>query len=331
MFCQETLTRKPLLSLETLTISLLSAIIPKRNGIIVSRKAIATTLILSLLVSVLAGTLLIKNEAKSIVQGETSNSGTIVNGNPEANIIIQSPENLTYNKNNISLAFTIETSIPQAAHGSGFGPIFVYGVALDHDTSNVVNQVVSNVWGINKFPDNVLTSLTSLGNNLYAGNATLNDLSQGHHNVTVWEAAYFDMLSYTYYTGAIFSTVSFNIDSIPPHITILSPETKVYHTSDVPMDFTVNKTFSQITYSLDGHENITAVGNTTLARLSNGAHNVTVYATDLAGNIGASQTVTFTISTFPTTTVIVVSGTVAAVIIAVGLLVYFRRYKPKVN
>ena len=80
---------------------------------------------MSLLVSVLAGTLLIQNEPRtSFVQGETSNNNTIINENPDANIVIQSPENLTYNKNNVSLSFTIETNITQAAHG-GFGPIFV--------------------------------------------------------------------------------------------------------------------------------------------------------------------------------------------------------------
>ena len=277
------------------------------------------------MVSVLAGTLLIQNGALTVIaQGQTSNSTTIVNGNPDANIVIQSPDNLTYNKNNVSLSFTIETNITQAAHG-GFGPIFIYGVALDYNTSDVVNQVVSNVYGINEFPDNVLTSLTSLGNNLYAGNATLNNLSQGHHNVTVWDAVYFDMLSYTYYTAAIFSTVSFNIDSIPPSISILSPETKSYSTSNVPLDFTVNKTVSQISFSLDGHQNITIAGNKTMTGLSNGAHNVTVYVTDGAGNVGASETINFTIATFPTLTVAAVSGAVA--IVVAGMLVYRKKRK----
>ena len=199
-----------------------------------------------------------------------------------------------------------------------------YGVALDYNTSDVVNQVVSNVYGINEFPDNVLTSLTSLGNNLYAGNATLNDLSQGNHTVTVWDAVYFDMLSYTYYTASIFSTVSFNIDSIPPSISILSPETKSYSTYNVPLNFTINKTVSQISYSLDGHQNITTTGNMTLTGLSNGAHNITVYATDDAGNVGSSQTINFSIAAFPILTVAAVSGAIAILVAAAGLLVYRR-------
>jgi len=295
-----------------------------------SRKQVALTFIFSFLVLLLGGTVLIQNGAITFMaQGQTSNSNTIVNGSPDANITIQSPENLTYNKNNISLAFTIETSTPRGAiNVSGWGPTFIYGVALDYNISNVVSQVVNNVYQTNEFPDNVLASLTSIQNNLYAGNATLKGLSQGYHNITVWEAVYWGMISYSYYQASIFSTVSFNIDSIPPHITILSPETKVYHTSNVPLDFTVNKAVSQISYSLDGHQNITTEGNITLTRLANGLHKVTIYATDAYGNMGASQTVSFTVSkpeSFPTSVVIAVILVAAA--ISVSLLIYRRHRK----
>jgi hypothetical protein len=67
----------------------------------------------------------------------------------------------------------------------------------------------------------------------------------------------------------------------------------------------------------------------TLPQLSNGAHNVTVYAADEAGNMGASEAVTFTVAVpepFPTVPVAVAS--VAAVAVAsVGLLVYFKKRK----
>jgi hypothetical protein len=295
-----------------------------------SGKAIALTLVLSILFSLLAGTQIMQNGQRTfIAQAETSNSNTIVKGNPDANVTIQSPEKRTYYENNVTLAFTIETEIPSLYHIEGpyIGPVFVDGVVLDYDTSKLFS-IFMNAWGpASEFPDNVSTSLSSLENNLYEGKAHLTDLPQGAHNVTVWEAVYQTMISYAWYIGAVLSTVSFNIDSIPPHITILSPEAKVYYTSDVPLDFTVNKTFSQITYSLDGHENITAAGNMTLTGLSNGAHNLTVYATDEAGNIGASQTIAFTIATFPTATVAVVLGTTVAIMLIAGLLFYQKKHK----
>jgi hypothetical protein len=67
----------------------------------------------------------------------------------------------------------------------------------------------------------------------------------------------------------------------------------------------------------------------TLTGLSNGSHNVTVYATDEAGNVGTSQTINFTIAkpeSFPTTLVAVASVASVAVI-GVILLIYFRKRK----
>jgi hypothetical protein len=108
-------------------------------------------------------------------------------------------------------------------------------------------------------------------------------------------------------------------------------ENQTYTSADVPLSFAVNETTSQTAYSLDGQENVTAVaGNTTLTGLPNGVHNVTVYAHDLAGNIGASETVTFTVAEepepFPTAPVAAASVATVAVAL-VGLLVYFRKRK----
>jgi len=47
---------------------------------------------------------------------------------------------------------------------------------------------------------------------------------------------------------------------------------------------------------LDGQENVTIAGNTTLVGLSSGVHNVTVYACDDAGNVGSLETLTFTVA-----------------------------------
>jgi hypothetical protein len=58
-------------------------------------------------------------------------------------------------------------------------------------------------------------------------------------------------------------------------------------------------------------------------------HSITVYANDTFGNIGA-ETITFTIAkpeTFPTATVAAVSGASAVVVVAAGLLIYFKKRK----
>jgi hypothetical protein len=299
--------------------------------VLLKRKALTLILILSLLVSVLAGTLLIQNGPGTfIVQAETSNSNTIIDGSPGANITIQSPENKTYKENNVTLAFTIESGAPPVEYfeeRSLFALFLRHGFALDYDTSKLAN-LVENTNRVDEFPFWPFEALSNLGNNLYGGNATLTNLSQGPHHITVWVRTEKFYLSYGVSVGSVLTTVSFNIDFIPPNISILSPETKAYNTSDVPLDFTVNETASQITYSLDGQENVTAAGNMTLTRLSNGAHNVTVYATDEAGNLGASETATFTVAVpEPFPTVLVVASVITVAVIGAGLLVYFKKRK----
>ena len=74
---------------------------------------------------------------------------------------------------------------------------------------------------------------------------------------------------------------------------------------------------------------MTINGNTTLTDLPNGYHNITVYATDEAGNTGASETVYFSVEVpepFPISTIAAVSVAIVAVTGA-GLLIYFRRRK----
>lgn len=87
---------------------------------------------------------------------------------------------------------------------------------------------------------------------------------------------------------------------------------------------------SWVGFSLDGRNNLTITGNTTLTGLSKGAHNITVYASDTYGNIGSSQNIVFITKTepFPTVTIVAVSGISLAVVIIVGLMVYkkFKKY-----
>lgn len=116
-------------------------------------------------------------------------------------------------------------------------------------------------------------------------------------------------------------------DTVPPRITILSPENKVYDNSSVSLVFSVCESASSMSYSLDGQDNVTVTGNTTLSELPNGSHNLTVYVTDRSGNTGASETISFSVEVpeaFPAVPVAVASVATVAVV-GVGLLVYFRR------
>jgi hypothetical protein len=67
-------------------------------------------------------------------------------------------------------------------------------------------------------------------------------------------------------------TQTMTFPAILPNVTLLLPQEGKFNTSDVPLDFAVNQPVSQITYSLDGQENVTVTGNTTLTGLANGNH-----------------------------------------------------------
>ncbi|HEX9261801.1 MAG TPA: hypothetical protein VF893_04665 [Candidatus Bathyarchaeia archaeon] len=121
-------------------------------------------------------------------------------------------------------------------------------------------------------------------------------------------------------------------DSPPPAVTLLSIENKTYDTTEIPLNFTVSEE-SQVSYSLDGHDNVTITGNCTLTELPIGPHSLTLYARDFAGNDGASQTVDFTIveetEPFPTLTV-TAAAVIAVVVAGTGLPLYFKKRKRRV-
>jgi N-acetylneuraminic acid mutarotase len=120
----------------------------------------------------------------------------------------------------------------------------------------------------------------------------------------------------------------FGYGTVPPVVSVVSPENMAYNMSSVPLTFAVNKPTPWIGYSLDGQAKVTITGNTTLTGLSNGLHNLTVYANDTFGNAGASETITFSISQpepFPTT--LVVASTASVAVVCVGILVYFTKFK----
>jgi hypothetical protein len=132
-----------------------------------------------------------------------------------------------------------------------------------------------------------------------------------------------DIVSYKL-TGS--SMVNFTIDTTPTIISALSVKNKTYFTSNVTLNVIVNEPVSQVSYSLDGQEKENIAGNTTLTNLPYGKHNVTVYATDQAGNPGTSETIYFSVEEpFPTTMVIAFAASMA--VLGAGLAVYFKKRK----
>ena len=126
-----------------------------------------------------------------------------------------------------------------------------------------------------------------------------------------------------------------------PNVTILSiAENQTFTTSNITLSFRVTVSVKTVdfAYSLNGQENTTIEGNTTLTELSVGPQSIVVYATDVFGRSGASETVNFTIAQqeepefvavaaepFPTSIFTAIAG--ACVALGISSFVIYRKRK----
>ena len=126
-----------------------------------------------------------------------------------------------------------------------------------------------------------------------------------------------------------------NIDYYPlmypwgsPEVTVFNLENAIYFGS-VPLNFSVSKSSLWTRYSLDSGDNVTVTGNTTLNYLATGFHNLTVYAKDAFGDIGASENVKFTVASesFPVVSVAAVSLVATLIVFAIAAVLLFRRHR----
>jgi hypothetical protein len=169
----------------------------------------------------------------------------------------------------------------------------------------------------------------------------LTNLEDGAHNLTIkvycegWDLDVHGLWEYSLPYNVASDLVYFTVDSAAPFVSVLAPENKSYESTEKTLDlqfsFTVNEPVSKVTYSLDGQTNTTVAGNMSLTNLHHGEHNVTVYATDNAGNIGRSETIDFTIAkpvpeSFSVMPIVVASGVFMAAV-GLSLLVYFKKRK----
>jgi hypothetical protein len=232
-------------------------------------------------------------------------------------ISVSSPNDIAvYNVNDIALTFSVS--------------------ARDTDINAINNVYFTASW----LQEKVIVydynySKSPISPDFWSYNETFWDLLDGEYSVVitaVGEGSYVEE-KVPFIEGTIYhfdmttiSVVNFTI-ATPPEVSILSPKNETYSSSEVPLNFTVNKSFSKISYVLDCQDNMAINGNATLTGLSDGVHNVTVYAWDDAGNIGSSETVTFTVDapeSFPATFVSAVSVASVATVGA-GLLLYRKK------
>lgn len=239
---------------------------------------------------------------------------------------IESPQSNSVYENNFTLKFTVTKPDSWAFEKSQFpvGNIVYIGYNLDGQENCLFDGPTTP--GEREYLDKITHySVTHI-------------LSDGPHSLIVEVNAktwYLDGTEPTrcYNAHSISLNVSnmihFTVDTTFPNISILSPQNTTYTETDIPLTFTINKQVSWISYSLDGQTNISITGNTTLSRLAEGSHNIVVYAEDISGNTGTSQTTYLSIA--KKTEDLPINWIVAAIVIivmgAVVFLVYFTRLK----
>lgn len=122
-------------------------------------------------------------------------------------------------------------------------------------------------------------------------------------------------------------------DTTSPSIDIDLQQNETYTTDIGFVTFTVDEETLWMGYSLDGQDNVTLTEKSiNLTGLSDGKHNIIVYATDTAGNTGTTGTISFTINKEPEQSewlpLIVALALILTLIAAgLGLLIYLNKRK----
>ena len=296
------------------------------------KKKIATTALFKVLFfSILIFPLLVNSaRANPILTIPTS----LGNKPPDSNTkplttSVFAPENHTLYATNI-ISLSINVSVGESSTADSMYIAEVYYKA-DWQTSNT--SIYERKPYADKAPYIVEPAITKFSEML-----SLTGIPDGTHSLVVYAKERGTYYSHTdswangycweyYYDFEIddSSSVFFTIDTTSPSVSILSLENRTYETSDIPLNFTVNEPVSRVSYSLDGLDNVTVAGNTTLTSLSSGEHSLTVYATDEAGNVGSSGTVNFTVTSFPT--ILVVASIITVVLVGTSLVAYFKKRK----
>ena len=211
--------------------------------------------------------------------------------------------------------------VPENLSNNVYTP-FLYGSIPQISITSPENLIYTQTTISLEFSVNETTSwsgysLDDQANITVIENTNLTKLSEGTHNL---ELFVIDIVG-----DESSSSVTFTIDTLPPNISVLSPENKTYSDSNIRLNVEFEEEISEKKYSLDGYENVTFTEDITLSDLEIGSHNITIYATDLAGHIGVSDIVYFSVEPFPTT--LVLASVVIIAVVGVGILVYFKKRK----
>lgn len=198
---------------------------------------------------------------------------------------------LSKNENSSTVNFSVDSKIPSPDHTAPVitirtpveGKIYPQGHLLLYAYAN---ENISE-WGY-ALDENFSENLSRFENiTSCTAETLLPKLSPGQHDIRVFGCD----LAKNYNSTAVNFTVSSDapVDTIPPLITILTPENRTYNVSAIPLFASSNENLSDWWYTLNGlvfeFKNSTEfTANETLLLEENGVFHLEVFGLDLAGN-----------------------------------------------
>lgn len=172
-------------------------------------------------------------------------------------------------------------------------------------------------------------------------NLQLSNIPEGQHKILIKAVGYAfylneKELSYKEARISSMAVIIFTLDQTAPSVSALPPE-NTSTTSAIPLHLTINEAHSKIAYSLNGQQNVSVAVNSTLPHLAAGQHNVTYYVWDVAGNVGSSEIVIFSVAENPNAikeannSLLLPAAVVTSMIVVtgIGLLLYKRCCRQK--
>jgi hypothetical protein len=240
-----------------------------------------------------------------------------VEDNWSQGVWIFSPLNTTYASDTLLLNVTAKRGFSPRE----YNPLLKYSLNGEENVTVPASVTFVDM----SIPDTIFSWLASY--TLISGQISLPKLPEGTNSLTVYgiynraqgvDPKYPNM----YDIQTIYFTVN---NGVAPSVKLLQFGNVTYEKEDLPVDFAVNEPTSWMGYSFDGQDNVTVSGNFTLPELSLGEHNVTVYAKDLLGNMGSSETTSFNVVEPMQTEPWLLGVIVCAAAMGLTFLIYNRR------
>jgi hypothetical protein len=272
------------------------------------------SIILVFLVSFLAGCLTARGQKTPDGEG-----CPLVGG-----IVITSPSNTTYRCSLPILKFTVSSLFDSSIYNY----LFIYCID-GKDNITIPSTSYSFDYPNGQTGPFCIVTLTAsaglpqlaVGSHALTVYATYERINTGNGN---WPALIYD-------SKMVYFAIN---DDVPPVITNLSITNGNYSLNNLTLSFTTDKPTSWVGYNLDGAENQTIDGNTTLTGLTNGSHTLTIYFNDTLGNMATSGGINFNVDIPPPTEhstaslmTMEVGTSASAVVEAILLVVIFRKHR----